>query len=348
MSSPRYEVHPGDSVADREQVLETWATAGFSQDADENRGRYDWFHVRNPQGTSAQYFLSVEGEPAPAGVIAVACRRFHVNGRDVDAGVLVDFVVRPEHRSLLPALTLQRGSRAHAMTTRPVLFGIPNEKARAVFIRAGTDLRLDIGEHCRVLRFRKYLARYVPAAIAGLVAPLVDFVALLPARLQLLFAGERGEWTQSFGTEFDELWERAEKTARSIGVRDAAFLRWRFADHPSRSYRALTIRERRSGRLLGYFVCETVDDSLVVKDWLWAGTGRGLSRALLRLAVSGGKEGAHVIRLQTSPTPEILPALRSAHYVKRGTRLLVALLDGSVKEEVEETTWHITPADEDV
>lgn len=348
MSASSYKVHSADPSGDRDLVLETWANAGFSEGAEKDSRRYDWFHLRNPQGKSTPYFLNADQDPDPAGVIGIARRRFYVNGREITAGVLVDFVVRPEYRTLLPALTLQRGSRTDAMTTLPVVFGIPNEKSRAVFIRAGTDLRLDVGEYCRVVRSRKYLEQYVPTAIARFLAPVVDNVAILPARLRLLFAQERGEWTDSFRAEFDDLWDRVEKAGRTIGVRNASFLRWRFSDHPSRIYRTLTIRARHSEKLLGYFVCERVEDSLVVKDWLWSGSRSGLPHALRRLATCAFKEGAHVIRLQTAPTPEVTPALRSTYFVKRGTRLLVALLDGSVKEEVEATTWHITPADEDV
>jgi len=56
----------------------------------------------------------------------------------------------------------------------------------------------------------------------------------------------------AFDDRFDDLWRRVAPDYDAIGVRDRAFLQWRFADCPHRCY--ITGAAEREGRLEGYIV----------------------------------------------------------------------------------------------
>lgn len=63
---------------------------------------------------------------------------------------------------------------------------------------------------------------------------------------------------------FDELWQRAEKQGRIIGVRNARYLRWRYQDHPTTRYRMLAVSE--GDALCGYVMYRITHNLCQVDD----------------------------------------------------------------------------------
>jgi hypothetical protein len=75
-----------------------------------------------------------------------------------------------------------------------------------------------------------------------------------------------GEEVSGFDGSFDELWSESRFLANSIrGERSAAFLEWRFARCPQRSYRIFRVRDAR-GSLAGYAVWYVASDIANVAD----------------------------------------------------------------------------------
>ncbi|MFO0985658.1 MAG: GNAT family N-acetyltransferase, partial [Planctomycetota bacterium] len=68
-----------------------------------------------------------------------------------------------------------------------------------------------------------------------------------------------------FGAAVDALWERAKATITTATIRDAAYLNWRYADHPDVEHLLLEVSDDRSGELLGIAVLREGgwDDSIV-------------------------------------------------------------------------------------
>ena len=64
--------------------------------------------------------------------------------------------------------------------------------------------------------------------------------------------GGRVDEVSSVNGEFDRLWERSRVHYPLAVIRDAAFLRWRFLDHPLREYSLFTYRSPFKKKLLGY------------------------------------------------------------------------------------------------
>ena len=74
--------------------------------------------------------------------------------------------------------------------------------------------------------------------------------------------------TARFNRFADAVWREmaADLTAAIVGIRDSAWLRYRYLDHPTRRYRIVAVRSRLSGRALGVIVlrieearCELLD-----------------------------------------------------------------------------------------
>ena len=80
----------------------------------------------------------------------------------------------PEHRSLFPALLLQRSLQQSVPGDLAALYGFPNPRAVPVFTRVGYRKTLDVRRFVRVLRSGEYLRRHFPGWVAALIARPLD------------------------------------------------------------------------------------------------------------------------------------------------------------------------------
>jgi hypothetical protein len=347
---PTYAVRPAEVLRDEPVIIGLWRAGGLGEHQDDSwiKARYRWFYRINPQGDARLNLLWSDRESEPVGFLAIGARRFMVNGQDVAAGVLVDFVVAPRHRFVLPALTLQRDARQQAIETVPLIYGLPDTKAVALCKRLPTDVSFGLKRWVRVVRSRIYLDRMLPRVAAGLLSALTDALNRVAARLQLLFCKMVGEWVEQFDDSFDELWNSFPKSQVCVGIRDRRFLQWRFCDKPGPAPLIYAIRDRDTRALRMYFVCELRDNFLSVKDCLHAGSETDLKRGLLMLAVAARRLGANAVSIEIAASAAVRRALRRAQYVRRSERPFFAVLHPSTAAAAKACDWFITQADEDV
>jgi hypothetical protein len=324
-----------------------WADGGLSSgDTQSDRARFEWFYLRNPAGRARCNWLRHGSETAPVGFLGIGRRNLFLAGAAVTAGLLVDFVVVPQHRSALPALMLQRKGREHAAASMPIIYGLPDTKAVLVCKRLESHIKFDLRRYARVVRSRVYLERLLPRWLARPLAMFTDALDGIGMRLQLALAAGTGQWVQGFDASFDDLWAAYPKGDLCIGPRDRAFLQWRFADQPGRKYRTFVVRNK--GALRAYFICEINDASLGVKDCLAIGSEREFRDALLMLALAARREGLNSVELQIAATKSIGRALRRAQYVARSHRPFFAVVAEPLRSRASTVRWYITQADEDV
>jgi len=345
-----YTVKVGNLHTDEATIVRLWHDGGLgpSHDAGHAAARYRWFYQRNPQGLARVHLLCSDVEAEPVGSLALGARHLMVDGQRVAGGVLVDFVVVPKHRSALPALTLQRQSREQALHFMSLIYGLPDTKAVAVCKRLPTNVELPLQRWVRVVRSRAYLDRMLPPVLAAGLAAFTDGLDGVGMRLQLLLSRLSGEWVDAFDESFDDLWARLPKRKACIGIRDRAFLQWRFFDKPLSKPLVFAVRNRRSKELMTYFVCELHDNFLAVKDCLNAGTERELKHGLLMLAAAARRRGASAVSIEIIGGESMRRALRRAQYVRRSERPFFAVFNESVAAKAVGCEWFITQADEDV
>lgn len=348
---PAYTVAPGAPGKDRDTVAHLWQVSGLGNLSDEQQqARYDWFYLRNPQGDGEISYLHAASEPGAVGFLGVGRREWLLDGESTAAGVLVDFVVRPDHRTAAPALTLQRRGRERALQWARVLTGLPDVKAVAVFKRLDKHVQFFLPRFARILRYDGYLKRRLPALAARVLGKIIGLCDGGVRSLRLLGGNLRGGWVlfdKPLDGRFDALWQRLDKRGRCVGLRDAKFLAWRFGEQPGFNYRTYCV-ERPGGDLVMYFVCDLQGDTLAVKDVLGAGTVQEYTRALLMLANAARHLGAHVVSIQVIGDEVLDRALRAANFVERDKRPFFAVLHDSVRDRGVTMRWYITQADEDI
>ena len=105
------------------RVLPTVNATGIAASLPRHGGQahWDWLYVHNPDGPARAWLAEDDGGEA-VGVAAAFPRRVWIEGREHTCWNLGDFAIRPDHRSLGPAVRLQRAAvaavRLLAPTTR--------------------------------------------------------------------------------------------------------------------------------------------------------------------------------------------------------------------------------------
>lgn len=348
-SSSLYEVRPAEPSAAREQVCEVWREGGLGHalGPEATRHRYDWFYIQNPQGTACLNLL-YGNDDSLVGSLGVGARQVLIDGVAHRGGVLVDFVVSPRHRSVFPALTLQRKGREHALRSMDLIYGLPSPKAASVCKRLETQVGFELPRYARVLRFRSYLQRLLPAWLAAPGSWLIDALDRIRIGARLLSTPNYAEWVRDFDGSFDVLWEAFDKSGQCIGVRDREFLRWRFGDQPGHTYDVLAIRNGRDDSLRAYFVCDRSGEALAVADCLTIGSENEFVQSLLLLSLEARKLGMASVNIRITGRPALSRALLRAGFRVRSSQVFFAVMDPSLAARIAAHHWHLTRADEDV
>src|SRR5690606_34906002 len=120
---------------------------------------------------------------AIVGTAGVGWRRMRLDGRELRGGLLADMAVMAGHRMLGPALLLQRTACETALQEGDLVYGFPNPNAVPVVKRLGYVHVGDMTTYARAVRHASYLARRLPAALAGPLGACIDRAVRLRDRL---------------------------------------------------------------------------------------------------------------------------------------------------------------------
>lgn len=348
-STSDYRVVRAVAAESRSDVVAVWEKGGLAEPGTTEFAtrRYDWFYTGNPGGSADVSLLYSAKEPLPIGTLGIGQRTLSIGSRRVDAGVLVDFAVVPSHRSVFPALLLQRAARADAMTKVQVLLGLPDTRAVAICKRLESHFSAELRQYARVVRSRTFLERVLPSWVSAPLSLAVDLADQLVTGSRLHIARLQSTWVTGFDAAFDGLWEALDKSHLTIGIRDRSFLHWRFAQQPGHEYLTLKVARAGESALLAYFVCEVCEGRLVVKDMLVKDTA-DLSACLLALISRARERGAKSVETQLLASPSHYRGLRRAGFSHRGSRPFFAVLSDHLRDQVPGESWYVTQADEDV
>jgi hypothetical protein len=247
---------------DRQQVLELFKR-NFGGD---NYGlRFEWHWMHNPAGVGWTWLIYERGANRVVGTTTLFPRQIYVDEKQVIAGQVMFFAVDPGHRSLGPAVMLQRS------TFEPVDSGElafcydcpPHDEGMSTFDRIGMRPNCEMVRYALPLRSDEYFEKKLGKGVW--TKPLVAATNALLAmpRAEPRAPGlEICEFDERFGDEFSHL----DRTVSTSGVirasRSTEILNWRFREDPEPTSRLKdgkkdgyrTLVARRSGELVAFIV----------------------------------------------------------------------------------------------
>lgn len=347
-ASSSYAVLPADLSTDRTGIVSLWVSnLGHPE---RRQDKYDWFYLRNPAGAPHVLLARCPAENGvPIGVIGLGIRQMQLAGQPLNAGLLADFGVVAEHRTLYPAMLLQTTLRDQFLPQLGLIYGFPNQKSEPVVKRLGYTVAGPMVRYVRVLRSASYLPALLPHVVRHAVGRTADWWRLTLRRTRYAhdFQGVFAQWMDQPDARFDALWAAQSDPARLIGVRDRRYLAWRFEQKPWRKFRFLTLNARDNG-LIAYAACEIIGKVLHVRDLLChPAHPTSLDLLLDTLFRDAHADGRSSVSFEFLGPISMQHALHRLGMVARSERNVMCTVAGAHADAIRQAQWYVTSADED-
>ncbi|MEE8106617.1 MAG: GNAT family N-acetyltransferase [Planctomycetota bacterium] len=270
-------VREADPVADREAILKV-LSSGLPEAA--SARRLDWLYLSNPDGRALVWLAEDAETGEPIGTSAGYPRSMVVDGQRVAALNLSDFAIDAKHRSLGPALKLLRASLEPMKDGRFVFsYDYPSAAMLAIYKRMGGHPLAETRRWVRMVSVRGKVKKKLGTGVVGGIATAAGDAALR-ARDSML---KRQNLTLELcDGEFEDLGRFHEEhapAAHVFGLRSAAYLRWRYAQHTMWPHEALCVKS--DGALIGFAFFRCSEEGCLTVTDLQAPAGRGARQALL-------------------------------------------------------------------
>ncbi len=316
-----YSVTQIDDPVIRERMLVKLWTSNELHLRGDPHAKYSWFYQGAPGGSATAFFLEngSTGASEPVGCCGLGTRTLWVDGVPTTAGLFADFAVDAAHRTLMPALTLQRALCTSARARFPLTYGFPNHAAVGIFKRVGFPLLGTANRYVSVLRSAPFFVPIVRShTVARVVGRAVD-TAMRARQLPHTLFNDRSlrlEWSKRPDQRFAELFEQARQRYRFIGDRTEPFLRWRFAERPGLASEFATLVDG-SGAVRAYaVVLEKEPGIALIADFL--GTDdRALHELFGRLLPALRKRGFKSAKTFFLGAPAVASILTSHGFQER-------------------------------
>jgi hypothetical protein len=342
-----YTVCQLDCRAAREAILDLWRRNLPETTPD----RFGWLYETGP----ASGFLLRSGRQEAVGAAGLMRRTFYAFGDRVEAGQAIDLNVDPEHRTIGPALALQRAVLAAVASGGiDLAYGFPNPQSEAVLRRAGYETLGDLGRWVKPLSCRAALDRWSwPRPLSRGVAAAIDPILRLasPETSSRRPLGIRLERLDASDPRLDALWQQARAALPILGERTSEYLRWRFGRCPGVSYHAMGLSQA-GGKLVGYVVYGRRGAAVHVADFLVA-DARHLDPLLAEFLHRMRRENADLVVVLYLGNSAVCKTLARFGFWRRpsGRRAMVYVAPRRLAPHhvqlLNAENWHLTGADID-
>jgi hypothetical protein len=264
-----YTIIKADKLKHKEYIFSVW---------DENypgvlKNRFEWLYNNNPAGPASVWLLKYEKTKKYVGVAAIFPRIFAIDGKSFIGGIAGDLVVNTNHRTLGPALQIQKRIISGALREGyDFLYAFPNKSSEPVLKKVGYK---KLGQKVRlvkVLKTRQHLSK-LPflKKMVYILCPLFDAILRMHIYKMMLFTKNDSmfEELKDFDNRFDHLWQKASKQFSFVGQRSSKYLRWKFLDNPGNKNRIFALIEQNKEDVKGYIVYRFIHNSIEIRDFLF-------------------------------------------------------------------------------
>jgi len=344
----KYFISIADLEKDKKDIISLWnrcLPAG-------TEGRYSWIYTGNPCG-SAVCLVARNGKvKSLAGAVGLFPRMISLRGTLLKAGIVGDFAVDEEHRAFGPALSLQKSVVSCCDGAKfDLILGFPNEKAEMVLLRAGFQVLGNLTRLTKPLRSQYFIKRYldVPFITRGLSGS-IDFI------LESKYLGRSSgrfvfEKLSEFDSRIDTLWKKAAGQHPIMGVRNRAYLTWRYLRAPHNRHQIVAMIPAQSSEMVGYIVYQVRERSARIVDFLTLGEKEDAKALLAGFVDFQRKEGMQAVSLWHVGGEELEEVLQEVGFFFRENKekVLIFIPPGSSFRAVlaKKENWYLLPGDND-
>lgn len=316
----RFEISEIDPIAHREELA---SLLGQFLTTTSSGRRCQWFYEDNPHGRAIVLQLREAASGAVVGSGAVVPRQLLVDGEPRMASVMADFWVHPAHRSLGPAVQLQRACIERARAIGMAFYDLPQGNMAAVYRRLKLLGDASLSRYVRPIRLTPFVRNRISnASLARAIGSVGDLYLRLADAARRTPAGcEVSKFDGAFGVEFDELLGRR-RPATSVQVaRSSGYLQWRYREHYLLDYNVYVARE--GGRLVGYAVTVAAGEYVELADLFPIDEPRIVANLLLGVARAARSTNAAALAASFVPDGPAMAALVEAGFRQRESRPFV-------------------------
>jgi hypothetical protein len=318
--------------------------------------RYDWLYLNNPAGKATVCLLRDEDSGEIVGSTALLPRNLWANGKTLKAAIAADLMVDHRHRSLGPAIVLQKGILGRLTETGiDLVYAFPNPKSVPMTRRIGYRQLTQRMALVLPLRSEAFLRNRIHHVGARKVAAaLIDIALRLRPRLYKPFRdfGREHFLATSFNRQFDDLWSRIRSGYTLIGEKTSDFLNWRYRDSPQEQYAVFGLRARGQKEIDGYVVYSERDKRMHIADFACDPARISLQELLIRFALWSRTNGAEAVSIALTASSELKRSFhRAGFHLRENIDPLTVFTPGSqpisIEAKPDQGYWYLVPGDND-
>lgn len=297
----------------------------WRDDLKHDERRLEWSYGQNATGAPTVYLIRESSLAEVFGSLTIFPRDFYWQHKRVRGGTTGDFVIERAHRSLGPALALQKHA-LQSLKPHELLLAFPNKPSEKVQMRAGFKPLGKMMVYYKPLRATHAVTRMAKSPLLKYVTPIGDI--LLRIRDLNCYWPDRFicyDNDQEIDIRFDRLSEDAGLRYSLMGDRQSRYLRWRFFKNRYETFNAFTVEDRRSA-LVAYAIYAIRENCACIDDFLWDGSKQAFDELFKGFTAVCRKKAYDAIYLIMLCNPEIDILLKKNGFFSKpaSTRVLVA------------------------
>jgi hypothetical protein len=331
-------IRPADLERDRKAML-TLLVDHFAEWNDERK--FDWLYVDNPMGVPRTWLLERGSEIV--GLSSAFSRRLRVDGRSLNAWVLGDFCVSKEHRSLGPAIALQRAAcEGVDRGDVDLWYDFPSRTMSAIHGRMGVKPRGEMVRLVYPLRVDRMVEKKMPNSLVA--AGLREAGNRVLASRDAVRRRDGSIEVSLRDRDFEVDVEPGIEARGGVSLeRSAAYLNWRYRADPRGP--ASILSARRGGREEGFFVFRSGDEDLHVWDAFAIGDTAVLRELVLEVIDVARSRSAVSVTVGLSDRHPWMGAFEKLGFHRRESVPFVVYARAGVLEP--EIPWFLMSGDRD-
>jgi Acetyltransferase (GNAT) domain len=291
---------------------------------DSNENRFNWLYKQCPYGRALAWVASDTENGAIVGAAAAFPRKFYFQGAEKTGWVLGDFCLAEQYRSMGPALQLQRACLQVASPPHDFCYDFPSKPMMSIYRRMGVQQASNLVRWAKPLRVEDKLRRIVRSEnIARALGKIGSSVLNARGWKGTGDACNIEQHQGPCGDEFTVLDESFEKIPALRPVRTAAYLNWRYLEHPRGAHLILVARKK--GTLMGYVVVRNEQENARIVDLASVEEPAVIARlidAAVRVVSVGGAKTVHLAVGESHPWSAIF---RRAGFRRRESSPIVVV-----------------------